>query len=124
MDVSLQEISAYTQGQVDCCKLSLNIEMMNVMVAFTVWAIQWVNAKVKVFCDNAAVVDVLNNGCTRDPFLSACAHSLWLLQAKYNIDLLVVHITGRSNTYTDTVSRWFHYKKCDSTVVNYLKSCE
>ena len=133
VDASLKAIGAFSKGCVyyaeipECYKLILNIvhlEMLNVMVAFRTWGHDWENLKVKVFCDNYAVVNILNNGRTRDPFLSACARSIWLVQAKFNIQVSVEHIQGQCNTYADTLSRWHHFKNCDSSTVNYLKLCD
>ena len=49
--------------------------MINVIVAFWEWG-NWENAEVKIFCDNAAVIDILNNGLTRDLFLSVCSFAM------------------------------------------------
>ena len=84
--------------------------MLNVMVAFGVRGPQWVNNKVKVYCDNAAVVNILNSGRTKDSFLSACGRTWWLIQAKYNIKVCVQHIQGSKNIHADTLSWWFHFK--------------
>ena len=94
------------------------------MVAFRVWGPQWENNKIKVFCDNAAVVSILNSGRTKDSFLSACARTLWLIQAKYNIKVCVQHIQGSKNIYADTLSRWFHFQNIDNEHVAHLKECE
>ena len=48
----------------------VQFKMVNVMVAFRMWGSLWTNEKVKV--NNAAVVSILNNRRTKDPFLSAC----------------------------------------------------
>ena len=98
--------------------------MMNAMVAFRIWGSNCQNPKMKLFCDNRAVVDVLLNGHTKDPFLSACAHSIWLIKAKYNICVKVEHIPGPHNVYADVLSRWHQFANKDSAVVKYLKSCQ
>ena len=133
VDASLQGIGAYIEGKVywsaipECYRSALSIvhyEMLNVMVAFRVWGPQWENNKIKVFCDNAAVVSILNSGRTKDSFLSACARTLWLIQAKYNIKVCVQHIQGSKNIYADTLSRWFHFQNIDNENVAHLKECE
>ena len=90
VDASLQGIGAYFEQQVywcaipECYKLSLSIvhyEMLNVMVAFRVWGPQWQDESIKVYCDNAAVVSILNTGHTKHNYLAACARTLWLINA-------------------------------------------
>ena len=49
-----------------------------------------------ICCDNDSVVPVCNSGKTHDNFLNLCLYELWLLVCKYNIDLHVLHIRGRS----------------------------
>ena len=60
----------------------------------------------RLFCDNSAVVQVLQSGCTRDPYLVACARNVWLLVAKYDIKITYVHISGKKNRTADLLSRW------------------
>ena len=97
--------------------------MLNVMVAFRVWGPQWQDESIKVYCDNAAVVSTLNTGRTRDNYLAACARTLWLIKAKYNIKVIVEHIQGTKNIYADTLSRWHHFCNVDNDIVRQLKSC-
>ena len=132
VDACLTGIGAYSRGQVyysiipECYKVALSIvhiEMLNVMVAFRVWGFQWQDKKIRIHCDNAAVVHVLNSGCSRDPFLGACARTLWFIKAKHNIHVLVDYIRGSSNVYADTLSRWPYFCTNHSSVVNHLKTC-
>ena len=132
VDASLQAIGAYIDQEVywsalpECYKLTLSIvhfEMLNIMVAFRVWGHQWKDDNIKVHCDNAAVVSILNSGRTKDKFLAACARTLWLIKAKYNIKVTVEHIQGVKNIYADTLSRWLHFKNVDNDTVRHLKSC-
>ena len=132
VDACLEGIGAYTQGHVyyskipECYKLSLTIvhlEMLNVLVAFRVWGLRWQDKKIRIHCDNAAVVQVLNRGCSRDPFLGACACTLWLLKAQYNIHVVVDFIRGSNNIYADTLSRWPQFCTYHSSFVNHLKTC-
>ena len=101
----------------------VHFEMLNVMNAFCLWGGFGSNKEVKVHCDNAAVVSILNSRKSRDPFLSACAHTLWLIKADFNINVTVVHIPGHSNIYADILSQLCHYKNLNNSIVQYLKSC-
>ena len=53
-----------------------------------------------------AVVQVLQTGKARDPFLGACARNIWMEAAKADIDILYSHIQGRKNVVADLLSRW------------------
>ena len=51
--------------------------------------------KLKFFCDNQAVVEVLTTGKTKDPFLATCARNIWLITAIFNIEIIVIHVPGK-----------------------------
>ena len=132
VDACLSGIGGHTKAHVYCQDLPLcykmrlsivHFEMLNVMVAFLLWAHDWVNNRVEVHCDNAAVVSVINSGSSRDPFLAACTRTLWLIKAQYNIIVSVSHIRGKDNVYADTLSRWPSMKHTQSPVIQYLRSC-
>ena len=84
----------------------VHLEMLNVLVALKIWAYQWTNCKVRIQCDNMAVVEVLASGKTRDKVLATCSRNIWLLSSLYNITLQVDHIPGRDNTVADLLSRF------------------
>ena len=49
------------------------LEMLNVVVAFKVWATFWQDKKLNIRCDNLAVVEVLTSGKTKDSFIATGA---------------------------------------------------
>ena len=51
-----------------------------------------------------AVVQVLQTGKMRDPFLGACARSIWMEAAKADIDIVYSHIRGSKNVVADLLS--------------------
>ena len=77
------------------------LEMLNVVVALKVWFQLWADKKVKHFCDNQAVVEVLNAGKTKDPFLTTWARNVWLITAMFNIEIIVIHVPGKNNHIAD-----------------------
>ena len=81
------------------------LEMLNVVVALKVWANIWSNKRIKINCDNLAVVEILKSGKTRDPFLATCARNVWLITAMLNIDNIIIHVPGVSNHVADLLSR-------------------
>ena len=82
------------------------LEMLNVVVALKVWANIWANKRIKISCDNLAVVEILKSGKTRDPFLATCARNIWLITAMFNIDIIIIHVPGVNNQVADLLSRW------------------
>ena len=80
--------------------------MVNIVVALKIWATQWACKKLRVKCDNIAVVDVLTTGKTKDTILACCARNTWLLSAIYNISIHIEHIPGKSNIVADLLSRF------------------
>ena len=84
----------------------VQLEILNILVACKVWATHWANKRIKIWCDNLAVVEVLNSGKSRDDTLATCARNIWMLSAMYNFDILVYHISGKNNIIADLLSRW------------------
>ena len=83
-----------------------HLEMLNIVVASKLWAAHWKDKKIRIFCDNMAVVQVMNTGRARDQILAACARNIWLIAATFNIDFIFSHISGQSNKIADLLSRW------------------
>ena len=80
--------------------------MVNIIIAVKLWGHQWKNKKVSIKTNNMAVVQVCTNGYTRDMTLATYVRNLWLITAKYDIELVVTHIKGKENIMADTLSRW------------------
>ena len=62
--------------------------------------------KVQIFCDNEAVVTVINSSKTKDPFLATCIREIWFEVAKNGFELRAVHLPGEENRVPDWLSRW------------------
>ena len=90
----------------------VHLEMLNILVALRVWAKSWASSMVTFYCDNMAVVQVVESGKTKDSFLSTCMRNIWLTTATYNIDLHIRHIEGRKNTIADALSRIYSKNIC------------
>ena len=100
----------------------VHLEMLNLLVAVRKWKHLWSHSKVKVHCDNMAVVQVVGSGKTRDPYLAACLRNLWLLTATYDIELAVEHIPGEKNIIADLLSRLYSKKVTDVQLLSYLQN--
>ena len=81
------------------------LEMLNILVALRIFSRYWQGQRIQVKCDNMAVVQVLQTGKARDPFLGACARNIWMEAAKADIYIVYSHIQGRKNVVADLLSR-------------------
>ena len=114
LDASLQGLGARWGHQVYAIVIPkgykdftiVHLEMLNILVAMRIWASQWQGKAVKIFCDNAAVVSVLNSGKTRDMTLAASARNIIMETAEADIFLRTTHIMGKVNEIADSLSRW------------------
>ena len=86
-----------------------HLEILNIVVACKVWANDWANKKIQIWCDNQAVVEVLTSGKCRDTTLAACARNIWLISAIYYFQIKVQHIPGQKNVTADLLSRWTNF---------------
>ena len=77
------------------------MEMINVLAAIRVWAKRWASMQVTIKCDNAAVVQVVNTGITRDSMLVVIARNIWLVSALNNIQLKLIYLPGTLNKSAD-----------------------
>ena len=82
------------------------LEILNIVVALKVWAQHWANRRIKIYCDNMAVLEVLRNGRARDNVLALMARNIWLVCAMFNIHIVVIHIPGKNSVVADLLSRW------------------
>ena len=94
--------------------------MINILVALKVWAYQWKIKKIRVKCDNMAVVEVLTSGKTKDSVLGTCARNIWMLSALFNISIHIEHISGKFNVIADLLSRFKFDQKCYELLATYV----
>ena len=79
--------------------------MLNVLIALRMWCSLWADKKVTIFCDNHAVVDILDSNRTRDGILGVILREILMIQATFNVQAKVVHIMGENNPIADSLSR-------------------
>ena len=114
LDACLQGLGARWGSQVFAFPLPLgylnyniaHLEMLNILVVLRVWQNFWAKTRVRIACDNEAVVQVLGSGHTRDLTLAAIARNIQLQVATWDINLQVIHIPGKDNQIADLLSRW------------------
>ena len=114
VDACLQGMGGHWDNQVYKLAIPLGysglgivqLEMLNVFLALRVWGNTWAGYRIKLECDNEAVVVVLMQGRTRDPVLAAYARNIHMIASYFDIDLFVIHVSGIDNTVADLLSRW------------------
>ncbi len=81
-------------------------EMVPIYIAFRLWGDQFKNCKVLFSTDNESVSFCLQNHTSKDPTIMSMLRQM-VLQAMYNNTIFTArHITGKSNTVADALSRF------------------
>ena len=88
----------------------VHLEMLNLVTALKLWGQKWAHRTVRFYCDNLAVVQVVNTGKTRDEWLALCLGNIWLLAVSHDITLRLDHIRGSDNNVADMLSRLYSDK--------------
>ena len=82
------------------------LEMLNVFMAIKIFGKNFISKTVNVFCDNSAVVSVLQTGKTKDPLLAKIARNIFMIAASLDIFIKFTHVPGVENKIADLLSRW------------------
>ena len=81
-------------------------ELLPIVLAGMVWGSEWKGKRVCCHCDNLSVVEVLNNGYSRDAtFLMHLLRFLFFISEHYQFLVDAVHISGKENMQADALSR-------------------
>ena len=82
------------------------LEFLAVLLGARIWGHKFRGLKIRIYCDNKAVVDVINSSKTKDPFMATCLRELWLVVSKNEFEMRAVHLPGEDNRVADWLSRW------------------
>lgn len=82
------------------------LEFLALLVAIRLWGARWAGLRVQVYCDNAAVVTVINSGKTSDPLMGTILRNTWLHVSSQEFEIRAVHLSGVTNRLADYLSRW------------------
>lgn len=64
------------------------------------------NSNIIFYCDNMAIVHIINSQSTKHPFMMSIVRSLVLILVEHNINLTCRHIPGKINHICDRLSRF------------------
>ena len=82
------------------------LEFLAVLVGARIWGHKFKGLKIRMYCDNQPVVDVINSSKTKDAFMASCLRELWLVVSSNEFELRAVHLPGEENRVADWLSRW------------------
>ena len=80
-------------------------ELLPITIAAGLWGPQWRGQSVQVWCDNEAVVAIINQGTSRDLEAMHLVRCLAFIMAKCEFFLFATHIKGQHNKIADALSR-------------------
>ena len=98
------------------------LEMISVLIAVRIWGHHFPGLKVQIFCDNEAVVSVINSSRTKDPFMGACLREIWFSVSTHGFELRAVHLPGVENRVADWLSRWNYHPRYKQNFLNFIKN--
>ena len=81
------------------------LEFYPIVLAVFIWAVELLNARLVVECDNLATVFIINKLKSSDDLIMKLVRLFTLQCLKYNILFQAVHIPGRVNKGPDLLSR-------------------
>ena len=61
----------------------------------------------QVYCDNTAVVTVINSGKTSDPLMGTILRNTWLKVSSQEFEIRAVHLPSITNRLAAYLSRWY-----------------
>ena len=82
------------------------LEFIALLVTIRLWGSRWTGLRIQVFCDNEAVVAVINSGKTSDPLMGTILRNMWLSVSSQEFEIKAVHLAGATNRLPDYLSRW------------------
>ena len=80
-------------------------ELLPIVMATAIWGKEWSGQSVRCWCDNEAVVAVVNTGWCQDRHLMHLMRCLFFYAAHFRFCMLARHIAGAANSKADALSR-------------------
>ena len=80
-------------------------ELFALVAACRTWGHNWPRERIRIHCDNQAVVDCVRSGTSRAPPVMHLLRTLFWVCALLNFNISVVHVAGISNPIADALSR-------------------
>ena len=100
--------SHWLQGDFPAPWLEVNIaikELLPIVLAVRLWATSLANKRILFFCDNEAIVAVINKQSSKEPTIMNLVRTLVAASLIHNIQFRAKHIPGKHNIIADFLSR-------------------
>ena len=81
-------------------------ELFPIAVAFYIWGKLWSRRRVLLFCDNDAVVSIINSGTSKDQAVMFLLRRMFLVAAQSSFTFRASHLPGKVNLLADALSRF------------------
>ena len=81
-------------------------ELFAIVVACSIWGPNWCRKRVLFYCDNEAVVFIINTKRSRCHRIMSLVRKLTLITLNQNFYFKAVHVPGVSNEIADSLSRF------------------
>ena len=82
-----------------------HLEMVALMVALKVWKKSLSGFRFIMWCDNQAVVEVINAGRTRDPVLQELLREVVFIAVENQFEIVMRYLSSQQNRIADVLSR-------------------
>ncbi|CAF1618610.1 unnamed protein product [Rotaria magnacalcarata] len=88
------------------------LELMPIVISAVLWGANWSRRRIIFYCDNQALVYILNKRRSANSIIMMFIRRLTLLSLKYNFHLMALHIAGATNGIADATSRqqWARFR--------------
>ena len=80
-------------------------ELLPILFALVVWGRRWAGCRIECYCDNMAVVAVINAGRVKDKTLMHLLRCMFFVAAHPDIQIHTNHVPGVENVAADALSR-------------------
>ncbi len=80
-------------------------ELLPIVLGVAIWGNEWKGLTVSCFCDNAAVVAIVNSGRSKMDRAMHLVRCLSFFLARWSVSLVCRHIPGSQNGAADALSR-------------------
>ena len=95
--------------------------MFAVLHAFILWHQQWATGRVRLACDNSAIVQAINKRSIKGPAIHPL-QTILLIATLFNIDLIVFWIPSGENIVVDAASQHDFKKLADLGFQDHIPS--
>ena len=87
-------------------KYDINIlEFFSIIICLKLWGKFFCQKRIKIYCDNFAVVTVINSGKSKCEILQMCLRELAFIAAINQFEIRAIHLGSNENRIADHLSR-------------------